>query len=106
MKVRQVAKPGKYADGNGLYLVVDTSGAKLWLLRLMVRGRRRDMGLGGLSLVSLAEARDLAIKYRKVARSGDDPVEERQIEMRVAPTFAYESRRRRPTCSSSDRSFR
>lgn len=88
LKVRQVAKSGKYADGNGLYLVVDASGAKRWLLRMMVRGRRRDMGLGGLSLVSLAEARDLAIKYRKIARSGDDPVEERQIELRVAPTFA------------------
>lgn len=68
--------------------MLDASGAKRWLLRLTVRGRRRDMGLGGLSLVSLAEACDLAIKYRKIARSGDDPVAERQIEMRVAPTFA------------------
>lgn len=68
--------------------MLDASRAKRWLLRLAVRGRRRDMGLGGLLLVSLAEARDLAIQYRKIARSSEDPVQERQIEIRVAPAFA------------------
>ncbi|HMB76128.1 MAG TPA: Arm DNA-binding domain-containing protein, partial [Kiloniellaceae bacterium] len=56
-KVRSLATAGRYADGNGLYLVVDPSGAKRWMLRTVVRGRRRDIGLGGLQLVSLAEAR-------------------------------------------------
>ena len=51
------AKPGRYADGNGLYLVVDDSGAKRWMLRTVIRGKRCDLGLGGLSLVSLADAR-------------------------------------------------
>jgi hypothetical protein len=53
LKIRSLMKPGRYADGNGLYLVVDPSGAKRWLLRTVVHGRRRDMGLGGLSLVGV-----------------------------------------------------
>ena len=40
-------KPGRYTDGNGLHLVVDPSGAKRWVLRTMVQGVRRDIGLGG-----------------------------------------------------------
>lgn len=47
VQVRQLKQPGRYADGNGLYLVADPSGAKRWLLRLVVQGRRRDIGLGG-----------------------------------------------------------
>lgn len=50
--------------------MVDPSGAKRWLLRTLVQGRRRDMDLGGVRLVSLAEARDKARHYRKIAREG------------------------------------
>ena len=49
-----VKKPGRYGDGNGLYLMVKPSGSKSWVLRTVVSGRRRDMGLGGYPLVSLA----------------------------------------------------
>lgn len=93
LKVRQVTKPGRYSDGNGLYLVVSNTGAKRWLLRVVVHGRRRDMGLGGASLVSLAEARVLAAMYRRVAREGGDPLEERRSERVVTPTFAEAARR-------------
>jgi hypothetical protein len=48
---------GFYADGNGLYLRIDGSGCKRWILRTVVRGKRRDMGLGSCSKVSLVEAR-------------------------------------------------
>ena len=58
------------------------------MLRLMVQGRRRDMGLGGISLVSLAEARELALKYRKIARQGGDPIAERRKERLTAPLFS------------------
>lgn len=68
------ASPGRYADGNGLYLVVDPSGARRWLLRIVIKGLRRDLGLGGVSWVSLAEAREKAAAYRKIARDGRDPV--------------------------------
>lgn len=65
IEVRQAKTPGRYADGNGLYPVVDPSGAKRWLLRIIVQGRRRDIGLGGTSIISLADARETALAYRK-----------------------------------------
>lgn len=88
LQVRQFKQPGRYADGNGLYLVVDPSGAKRWLLRLVVQGRRRDIGLGGAGLVTLAEAREQALSYRKTAREGGDPLAERRKAQALAPTFA------------------
>jgi hypothetical protein len=69
-----LAEPGRHCDGNGLYLVVDRSGAKRWVLRIVVKGRRRDIGLGGASLVSLSEAREKAKAVRKIAREGGDPL--------------------------------
>lgn len=87
VKVRSLKQPGRHADGNGLYLVVDPSGAKRWLLRMVVHGRRRDIGLGGVRTVSLLEARDLAYKYRKIAREGGDPIKEMRSAKETAPTF-------------------
>ena len=78
LKVKKANAKGRYPDGNCLYLVVGESGAKHWLLRIVVRGKRRDMGLGSASLVDLEEARDLARRYRKIAREGGDPIQERQ----------------------------
>lgn len=92
LKVKQVTKAGRYSDGQGLYLVVSDTGAKRWMLRLVVHGRRRDMGLGGAGLVSLAEARQLALQYRAIARNGGDPVEERRKERTTVPTFAEAAR--------------
>src|SRR5215203_666270 len=88
VQVRSLQKAGRYADGNSLYLVVEPSGAKRWVLRTVVRGKRRDMGLGGLSLVSLAEAREKALAYRKLAREGGDPLAERRKGRAVVPTLA------------------
>ena len=65
VQVRAVKRPGRYADGHGLSLVVEPSGSKRWLLRTVVRGQRRDIGLGGASLVTLAEARERALAYRR-----------------------------------------
>lgn len=92
VRIRAINKPGRYADGNGLYLIVDPSGAKRWMLRTIVRGKRRDMGLGSFQLVSLAEARETAHTYRKVARSGGDPIAQRQRERAVVPTFEEAAR--------------
>ncbi len=91
-RVRGLTEPGRYADGNGLYLVVDPSGAKRWMLRTVVHGRRRDMGLGGLQLVSLAEAREAAAQYRKLARSGGDPLAEKRKAQIAVPTFREAAR--------------
>src|SRR4051794_33155463 len=67
---RAKQKPGRYADGNGLYLVVAPSGAKRWIWRGVINGKRCDLGLGGVQYVTLAEARDHAIECRKAARTG------------------------------------
>jgi integrase len=87
VRVRKEKKPSRYADGNGLYLVVDPSGARRWLLRIVIEGHRRDLGLGSAGLVPLSEAREKAQAYRKVARQGGDPVRERKRASAVAPTF-------------------
>jgi len=82
LKISKLSAPGRYADGNCLYMVVDRSGAKRWVLRVVVQGRRRDMGLGGVKIASLAHARDAAQWYRAIARSGGDPFKVRRHEGR------------------------
>lgn len=67
------APPGRHWDGGGLYLQVDANGARRWMLRTTVQGRRRDLSVGAFRLFSLQEARDKAIQMRRVARQGGDP---------------------------------
>lgn len=81
--VRTVKEPGFYGDGHGLHLKVDASGAKRWVQRLVIHGKRRDIGLGSASLVSLAEARETALQHRKTARAGEDPVAAKRRAMGV-----------------------
>src|SRR5690606_10405888 len=85
--VDKIKTPGRYGDGNGLYLIVDPSKASRWVLRVQASGRRRDVGLGGTKHVTLAEARDLANGIRKKARAGLDPVAVRRAEREGVPTF-------------------
>jgi hypothetical protein len=85
--VRNIKKPGKYCDGNGLYLVVDPSGAKRWLVRTVILGKRCDIGLGSVRLVSLSEAREEAARIRKRARNDEDPLAERRRAALTVPTF-------------------
>ena len=75
------AGPGNYVDGNGLMLRVRKSGTRQWIQRLMIHGRRVDLGLGSAELVKLADARRVAADNRAIARTGDDPRRSR------VPTF-------------------
>lgn len=83
------APPGRYADGNGLYLLVRGPQAKFWLLRYTPRGgRQREMGLGRFAADEEAEkkhggltlrmARDRASELRALIRAGGDPIERRR----------------------------
>ncbi|MYC81313.1 MAG: DUF4102 domain-containing protein [Acidobacteria bacterium] len=81
------APPGRHADGNGLYLFVQPSGTRSWIQRLLIRGRRRELGLGGVALVPLAEAREKALANRRLARQGGDPLAEKRRAEGI-PTFA------------------
>ena len=85
-RVRTAKKPGRYADGNGLYLLIDQRGNKRWIQRLTIRGSRTDLGLGSYPLVSLVEARERAFATLKLALEGGDPRAEKRRE--VMPTFA------------------
>ncbi len=84
-KIKSLTKPGSYGDGGTLYLRIAPGGSKQWVQRLVIQGRRHDLGLGGWPLVSLQEAREAAFENRKQARRGQDPLTARQRE--AAPTF-------------------
>jgi integrase len=73
LRVDSLRLTGMYGDGEGLYLCVSKGGTKSWILRTTVYGRRRELGLGSTSLVTLSEAREEARRLRKVARGGGDP---------------------------------
>lgn len=77
----------RIVDGGGLYLVVAPAGSKSWVLRTVVKGKRCDIGLGSVTLVTLLEAREEALKLRKIARAGGDPLGQRRQERRTVPTF-------------------
>ena len=95
LKVRSISEPGRYSDGNGLILVCKASGSKSWILRIQYRGKRRDIGLGSVDDVSLAEARERAFELRKSVREGRDLIAERQQAERAhdhSPTFQSEAK--------------
>ena len=74
--VAAAKKPGLYSDGGGFYLQVARGGSRSWIYRFMLRGRSRDMGLGGVDVVTLAEARESALEARKLAKAGIRPYRE------------------------------
>ena len=78
---------GRHGDGNGLYLYVQRTGTRSWIQRLVIRGRKHELGLGRVQLVSLAEAREQALANRKLARAGGDPIADRR-RLQGMPTFA------------------
>jgi integrase len=73
--VEQAKKPGYHGDGGGLVLRVADNGNKVWLYRYKTNGRVREMGLGPIRDVSLAEARDAAREARRLRRAGIDPID-------------------------------
>jgi len=80
LRVAQITEPGLHAVGGvaGLCLQVELTGGRSWVLRVMVAGKRREMGLGGFPDVPLADARRLAREAREAISKGRDPVEERR----------------------------
>lgn len=85
--VSKTKQPGRYADGHGLYLVIELSGSRRWEQRLQIRGKRRTLGLGGFPVVSLARAREAALENKRQARAGHDPLAARRVANGI-PTFA------------------
>jgi integrase len=78
LQVARLSKPGRYGDGFGLWLQVGPTGAKSWLLRFQRGGKARQMGLGPVHAISLAEARERAREARRALVDGIDPIEARK----------------------------
>ncbi|MDP3960682.1 MAG: site-specific integrase [Pseudorhodobacter sp.] len=76
--VETVTEPGKLFDGHGLFLRVRPNGAKQWVQRITIRGKRCELGLGSPPAVSLVTARKLALANRGKAMLGGDPLQERR----------------------------
>jgi integrase len=94
VEVRGIGQKGMYHDGGGLYLQVSAGGAKSWIYRFMLDGRVREMGLGPVQAIPLAEARKRAAECRKMRVDGIDPIEARsaqrvhkRLEAATAMTF-------------------
>jgi integrase len=95
----KTAPPGRHGDDavKGLMLVVQPSGARSWVLRYQINGRRRDMGLGPYPEIGLARAREKAMEARRLVKEGRDPLAERArvraLTFRAATEALIESKR-------------
>ena len=76
--VDTVTEPGKHFDGQGLFLRVQPNGARQWVQRITIRGKRCELGLGSPPAVTLAKARQLALANRGKAMLGGDPLQEKR----------------------------
>jgi len=86
-RLKGLTEPGRYSDGDGLFLVVKPAGGRNWVLRALCGGRRRDIGIGPLKSVDLGDAREAAHQIRRQIARGLDPIAERKRERQVIPTF-------------------
>lgn len=85
-KVEGKLLPGRYGDGDGLFLLVGKTGSKSWVVRVQKSGKRRDIGLGSAAKVTLKTAREGARLVRSQVEAGIDPVAERRKAAGI-PTF-------------------
>lgn len=76
--VETVNTPGKHFDGNGLYLRVAPNGSRQWVQRIMIQGKRTEIGLGSPPAISLAVARKQALENKGAAMQGGNPLANRQ----------------------------
>ncbi len=86
-RIKKLSEPGLHGDGGTLYLRVTPGGTKCWVQRVVILGKRCDIGLGGWPLVSLAEARETAFQNRRTIRNGGDPLAEKRKRRLKVPTF-------------------
>jgi integrase len=106
-KVNGLKQRGFYCDGGGLHLQVAKGGSKSWVFRFTQGGRTRDMGLGSIHTVTLAEAREIAREKRKLLLAAIDPIEARKQErqakqLEAAKSIAFDECRDRYFAGNND----
>jgi len=78
------AKPYKLPDGEGLYLLVQPSGSKLWRMKYRFAGKENVLSIGKYPLVSLSEARDIRYEAKKSLKANIDPNnQKKQVKLAV-----------------------
>jgi integrase len=83
-KVTRLTKPGRYGDGAGLWLQVAKAGTKSWIFQFTSNGRERQLGLGSLTTISLADARKKAKAARELVAGGIDPIAAKQEKLEAS----------------------
>ena len=89
--VRSLSTPGRYGDGQTLFLNISPGGSKSWIQRIVINRKRRDIGLGPFPVIGLAEARRRAFNNRVAVASGRDPLAEKR--RATTPTFRQAAQR-------------
>lgn len=84
LAVKAAKSPGYHLDGNGLHLQVSRAGSKSWVYQFTLHGRRREMGLGPLSVLTLSEARARTRECRHMVLDGVDPISARKAKQMTA----------------------
>jgi integrase len=94
LEVSRLNKPGNHAVGgvSGLYLYVNEAQGRSWVLRIMIAGQRKHLGLGGYPTVTLAQAREKARAARAQVEGGVDPIQQRRAA--VSALRAHQAMRR------------
>src|SRR5262249_90616 len=87
-KVEKAKEPGMYGDGGGLYLRVAEGGSKQWIYRYVTNGRPRDMGIGPVHVLTLAEAREKAREASRLRLEGFDPIAAKHAQRTAAAVAA------------------
>ncbi len=85
LQVKAMKLPGRYSDGNGLYLRIAPGGSKQWVQRIVVDDKRRDLGIGGYPAVTLAQARNLVKENRARVASGKAALGARERKAKAKP---------------------
>ncbi|WP_231627493.1 Arm DNA-binding domain-containing protein [Novosphingobium sp. AAP1] len=91
--VNALTEPGRYADGEGLYLRISPAGGRRWVLRIQIHHTRNDITIGDAWHISLKNARLEAAALRAQVAKGGDPAEERRKAKKKVPRFEEAARR-------------
>ena len=94
-ELNRIIRRGRHAVGHGAYLQISEWGTRAWLFRYIRNGRARHIGMGSCDYVTLAEARERAIEYRRMLSRGVDPFETKrgaklEQQRAEAPTKTFE----------------